>query len=145
MRTAQYQVHLTPEDRQTLEALLQKGIHPVHQVKRAQVLLLADQGHPNQLICDVTGFTEATVIAHKKRYHEEGLRLQDKPRQPRGRKLDNRQESYLISLTCGSPPEGRERWTLKLLADRLVELNIVETVSDETVRRTLKKTRSNLG
>lgn len=145
MRTAQYRVQLSPEDRQTLEALLQKGKHPVQQIKRAQVLLLADTGKSNQLIHEVTGLSEPTIIAHKKRYAQEGLRLQDKPRRPRGRKLDDRQTSYLIAVTCGPAPEGREAWTLKLLADRLVELEVVEHISSECVRQTLKKTRSNRG
>lgn len=145
MRTAMYRVQLTPEDRQELEALLRKGKHSVQHLKRAQVLLLADQGKPNRLICEVTGLTEATIIAHKKRYLEEGLRLKDKPRKPRGRILDSRQESYLVALTCSDPPEGRERWTMQLLADRLIAVEVVEAVSDETVRRTLKKTRSSPG
>ena len=84
----------------------------------------------------------------RQRLVEEGLdaALTRKPRQDRGpRKIDGVAEAYLIATACSKPPEGRTRWTLKLLADRLVQLEVVESISRETVRRTLKKTKSNRG
>jgi transposase len=87
------------------------------------------------------------VARLRRRLVEEGpdSALSDRPRPGKARLLDGHQEAYLIALTCSTPPQGRAQWTMKLLADRLVELRVVGRISDETVRRTLKKGTSNLG
>jgi transposase len=83
----------------------------------------------------------------RRRFVDEGLEaaLSERPRPGKARLLDGHQEAYLVALTCSTPPPGRAQWTLKLLADRLIELKVVERISDETVRRTLKRGTSNLG
>lgn len=85
---------------------------------------------------------ESTVHRTRQRCVEEGieLALKERPRQGRARKLEGKAEAFLVATACSDPPAGRESWTMQLLADRLVELNLVESLSDETVRRTLKKT-----
>lgn len=145
MRTATYQVQLKPEEHEQLESMLRKGKHAVKELKRAQVLLLAHEGKSNREIQDRTGLSEPTVIAHKRRYVQEGLTLKDKPRRPKRPKLDSRQETYLMAIACSPAPEGRTSWTMQLMADKLVELEVVESISDETVRLALKKMRSNPG
>jgi transposase len=89
----------------------------------------------------------ATVERVRKRFVEEGLEaaLNERPRPGGQRKLDGKQEAFLIALACSTPPEGRRSWTMQLLADKLVELRVIDAISDETVRRTLKKTSLNRG
>jgi hypothetical protein len=120
---------------------------------RARVLLLANQaeGGPAKADPEITealGCGRATVERIRKQFVEEGLEavLQPKPStRVYERKMDGRTEAHLIALTCGAPPAGRSRWTLRLLGDRMVGLGHVESLSHETVRRTLKKTNSSLG
>jgi transposase len=89
----------------------------------------------------------ATVERVRKRFVEEGLEvaLCERPRPGAQRKLDSKQEAFLIALACSTPPEGRTSWTMQLLADQLIELRVIDAISDETVRRTLKRTRSSCG
>jgi transposase len=90
---------------------------------------------------------ESTVHRTRQKCIELGmvLALKESPRQGRKRKLDGKTEAFLVATACSTPPKGRESWTMQLLADHLVELDLVESLSDETVRRTLKKTKLNLG
>lgn len=142
-----YVVELSPEERMRLRDVAQKGHAGARVIRRAQTLLLADEGYQNKEIAQVLGVASETVKNTNKRYAKEGLdsALHERPRPGHGRKLQGREEAQLIALACSDPPEGRARWSLRLLAERLVALEIVEEVSYQTVRRTLKKTRSNRG
>jgi hypothetical protein len=148
-----YRVTLTAEERQELQAMVSAGKSAARKLTRARVLLLADQaeGGPAQSdpeICASLGCGRATVERLRKLFVEEGLEesLEPKPTtRVYERRLDGKAEAYLVATACGAPPEGRCRWTLQLLGDRLVALGHVESVSYETVRRTLKKTNSSRG
>ena len=136
-------VDLTADERAGLLALLHKGVAPARRLTRARILLLADEGGTDQEVAAALHVHPATAERARRRFVEGGVEraLSDKPR-PGGRpKLDGKQEAHLVALACSAPPEGRARWTMRLLADRLVELALVDAISDETVRRTLKKTR----
>jgi len=136
-----YHVNLTAEERTELLALTRRGKASARRIKRALVLLAADEGDKDEDIVEKARVGLRTVEGLRKRFVEEGVEaaLSDRPRPGKARLLDGHQEAYLIALTCSTPPPGRAQWTMKLLADRLVELRVVESISDETVRRTLKK------
>jgi transposase len=142
-----YRVDLSEAERTTLLGLIQKGKTAARKVRRAHVLLLAAEGKTDRQISEPLHTGTATVERLRKRFVEEGLEaaLAEKPRPGAQRKLDGKQEAFLVALTCSTPPEGRRRWTMQLLADRLVELGVVESLSDETVRRLLKQTTSSPG
>ncbi len=149
-----YKVTLTAEERQQLSALIATGKAAASKLAHARVLLHADAapGGPawtDERIAQAVAVGRATVERVRQRFVEQGLEaaLGRKPpaRPGRQRKLDGRTEARLIALACSAPPQGRKEWTMQLLADKLVELEILDTVSDETVRRALKKTRSSRG
>lgn len=139
---ALYRVHLTPAERQSLRRLTRRGVAPVREVRRARVLLLADQGKSDAAIAEAVELHARTIIRLRRRCVEEGVdaALHDRPRPGAQPKLDGAQQAHLVALACSDPPEGAACWTMQLLADRLVELQVVASISDETVRRTLKKT-----
>lgn len=146
-----YLVTLTPEERAWLTGLISAGKRSALTITRARILLKADQadGGPaweDAAIAEALDCGLRTVERVRQRFVERGLEpaLGRKPQEhpSRERKFDGAAEARLIALACSAPPEGRARWTLKLLADRLVELEVFESVSDETVRRVLKKTNS---
>jgi transposase len=136
-----YVVQLNDPQRGRLCALIQKGNAAARTVRRAHTLLLADEQQPTQVIAAMLHTSAVTVTQTCKRFLTAGLEaaLYDRPRPGSRRKLDGRQEAHLMALACSTPPAGRDRWSLRLLADRLVELGIIETVSYATVRRVLKK------
>ena len=144
-----YVVRLTAADRRELERMARSGRHPARTLVHARILLKADaaEGSPgwdDAAIAEALDCGARTVARVRKRYAEGGLGAalhRKKPTGRRYRKLDGDQEARLVALACSAPPAGKARWTLKMLADRLVELEVVDAVSDETVRRTLKKTR----
>jgi transposase len=147
-----YRVTLEVEERERLEQLLSKGKVDVRRLKHAQILLKADEsadgpGWSDARVAGAVGCGTATVERVRQRFVEEGLEPALSPyRTPRREyhpKLDGEQEAKLITLACSQPPEGRARWTLRLLADALVELEVVDSVSHEMVRQTLKKTSLN--
>jgi len=148
-----YLVVLTKAEREQLEKLLAAGSAPARQISHARILLKADRGPAgpgwqDSAIADAVETSRATVARVRQRLAEEGLEAALNRRAPRReyrRKLDGAQEAQLIALVCGAPPEGQSRWTLRLLADRLVELELVDQLSYKTVRRTLKKTLSSPG
>ena len=142
-----YLVTLTAEERVHLLELTKKGKVSARKLTRAHILLQADAGVSDKAIAAALHIGIATVERIRKRCVEEGLdaALSERPRPGGQRKLDGQQEAFLIALACSTPPEGRQCWTMPLLADRLVAVQMVEAISDETVRRTLKKTRSNRG
>jgi DNA-directed RNA polymerase subunit beta len=145
--TPKGETELTPEERAELEALTRKGTASARRMKRALVLLAADDGDKDEAIAAKVRVHRTTVEHLRKRFVEEGVdaALSERPRPGKARLLDGRQEAHLIALACSAPPAGRARWTMQLLANRLVELKIVDSISDETVRRTLKGGRSCLG
>jgi homeodomain-containing protein len=147
-----YRVHLTDEERNHLEKLVRKGEAHARKLLYARILLKADEDGPapswtDERIADALEVSVATVARERKRYCEEGLEIALMPKKaglPRRRILDGRAEAHLIALACSDPPEGRDRWSMRLMADRMVELGYADALSYETVRRTLKKTSSNL-
>jgi transposase len=146
-------VTLTDEQRATLRSLITAGQAAARTLTRARILLKADVAHEgggwsDPEICQAVEVSRPTVERARKRFAQEGLEVALYPR-PRltapAHRLDGEQEAQLIALTCSAPPPGRQRWTLRLLASHLIEREIVDTVSHETVRQTLKKTHSNPG
>jgi transposase len=151
MPQKKYLVTLTPEGRAGLSKMVSAGRRSARTITRARILLKADQadGGPawdDGRIAEALGCGRRTVERVRERFVERGLEaaLAHKPqdRPSRERKLDGAAEARLIALACSQPPDVRARWTLKLLADRMVEPEVVDSLSDETVRRTLKKTNS---
>jgi transposase len=146
-----YPVILTEAEREQLKSLIAAGTAPARKLTHARILLKADQssegpGWVDEKIADAVETSQPTVARVRKQYSEEGLEAALNRRPPNReyhRKLDGEQEARLVTLACSEPPEGQARWSLRLLADKLVELEIVEEeVSYQTVRRTLKKTSS---
>ncbi len=139
-----YVVQLGDGDRHQLRSLLRKGRASARCLTRARILLAADELQTDEEIAESLEVSLSLIYQVRRRLLQEGLpaALQRRaaPPRPEKRKLDGAGEAHLIALACGSAPDGREHWTLRLLADRLVELNYVESVSHETVRTTLKKT-----
>jgi transposase len=141
-------VRLTAVERANLQELVDEGKRAGSVVKRAWVLLKADADGPDWKdpeIADAYGVSLSTVHRVRQAFVEEGLDAALYRKKPTGRqfhKLDGAQEAKLLAIACSQPPAGRKRWTLQMLADRLVELHIVDAISDECVRTTLKKTNS---
>lgn len=140
-------VRLTEEERRQLEGLVTKGKAAAAKIKHANILLKVDADGPgwsDEATAQAFGCTATTVHNVRQRFVEQGfeaaLDRKKKSRPSRQRTFDGEKEARLIALACTQPPAGRARWTLELLADKVVELKIVETVSHETVRQTLKKT-----
>ncbi len=148
-----YIVALTEEERQMLQEMLSRGKAAARKLTHARILLKADAppigpGWDDARIAEGLEVGRATVERVRKEFVEESLEAaleRRKPRRQYRRKLDGDGEAHLIALACQKPPEGRSRWTLKLLADRMVQLEYVDQISYQTVRRTLKKTSSSLG
>ena len=143
MPKKKYIVDLTSEEREELEALISSGVAPARKLTRARILLKADEGWTDKDISEALDVGTATVERVRKRFVEwGGIKAIErrKPRRQYERKLDGDAEARLIALACSAPPEGRTRWTLQLLADKLVTLEAVDidSVSYETVRRVLK-------
>ena len=149
-----YKVTLTPDERLHLHVLIAAGKGAAKKLAHARILLKADAapdgpGWSDGRIADAVEVSPDTVARVRERFVERGLeaalvrKKQGKP--SRERVLDGRAEAKLVALACSAAPGGRAVWTMQLLADKLVELKVVESVSDETVRRTLKKTRSSRG
>lgn len=142
-----YVVELTGEERAQLRDLLRGGKASVRMVTRARVLLKADEGRTDEAIAAALDVGTATVGRIRRRFVEEGVEraLRERPRPGQRRRLSGRQEAHLVAVACSTPPEGRARWTLRLLAGKVVELGFVPSISPETVRQVLKKTNSSPG
>ena len=148
-----YRVMLSGEERQELKTLVSRGRAAAYRQTHGRILLLSDEAHgeggmKDEDIARVLQIGHATVERVRQRCVEDGIeaalgRKRQGNRRPK--RLDGEGEAHLIALACSQPPEGRASWTLKLLADRLVECEIVESISTETVRQTLKKTNSSPG
>ena len=146
---SKYSIHLKPEQRHTLDQLIHRGTAPARKIMHAQVLLKTDEGEfgprwSDRHIQDAFGVGESTLKRIRQHFVSEGLEaaLERKPhpQRPEKRRLDGEQEALLVLLACSDAPHGHERWTINVLRERLIELQIVQTVSEETVRMTLKKT-----
>lgn len=144
-----YVVRLNDDERERLQAIVSKGTANAHKIVHAHALLKADADGPkwtDEQIAEAYEIHTNTVRSIRERFVLQGLesalnrKKQERP--SRERKLDGAKEAHLIAVACGKPPGGRTRWTLRLLAGRLVELQVVDGISHETVRQTLKKTRS---
>jgi hypothetical protein len=148
-----YIVTLTEEERQELERLVRRGKAAARKLSHARIVLKADSGPEgpgwtDEQIAHALDVHPTTVEDVRKRFvleSLEGALNRRRPKREYRRKLDGRAEAQLVTLACSSPPEGHKSWTLQLLADKLVELQYVESVVPETVRRTLKKTNSSHG
>jgi hypothetical protein len=148
-----YVVHLTEGERERLRKLISAGSAPARMLTRARILLKADVGEHvaeealiDKEIARMLETSTATVQRVRERFCSQGFDAaleRSLPDRVYKRSLDGRAEARLIALACSEPPEGRDRWSLRLLADKAVELGVVESVSHETVRKTLKKTSSN--
>ena len=146
------QVRLTDDQRETLARLVRTGSHPAAMRRRADILLLSDADGPDAWsdddIAEHLETSRMTVQRVRQQFAAEGFDATLHRKKPTGRqyrKLDGKQEAQLVVLACSQAPEGHARWTMVLLADRLVELNVVDSIDPATVWRTLKKTSSSRG
>lgn len=149
MPLIRYRVTLEEQERVSLQEIATRGRHSSQRVLNALILLRCDEGEfqarkmTNQEIADVLPVSMKKIDRVKKRFVEQGLDValdKQKAKREYARKTDGDFEAHLVALSCGKPPEGHARWTLRLLADRMVELDYVAAVSHETVRKVLKKT-----
>lgn len=146
-------IRLSKEERKKLSDLISKGCGPAAALRRARILLKADEGEEgpgwtDSEICEALEVSLSTVARVRKTLVEEGFDGALDRKKPQGRqyrKLDGEQEARLIAVACSAPPEGRVRWTLKMLSEKLIELDVVDYISPECVRTTLKKTNLNHG
>lgn len=146
MPKKKYLVMVTDAERIQLEQLLRGGTAATRKVTRARILLKAADGWPDQRIAEALNIGRATVERTRQRFVEDNLAALDERARPGNTpKLDAKAEARLIAEACSAAPEGRERWTLSLLADRVVQLKLAESYSYEAVRRVLKKTFSSHG
>jgi transposase len=149
MPEKKYIVSLTEAERKILNDVINKGRHSAEKRKRAQALLLADEGYTDNMIADRTGMSRRGLEQLRERFVEEGFEItfEGKPRGHRSKKLSGSDVARLIALVCSPKPEGRARWSLRLLRDTWSTLAHTETktISHETIRRTLKKTNLNPG
>jgi transposase len=148
-----YRVTLTDEERAELKTLVSAGKAAARTLTHARILLKADQsdggpGWTDETISEALEVSLSTIARVRERFVEQGLEAALQRRRARRHRqpvLDGAQEAHLVALACSEPPTGQARWTLRLLADQMVELEYVDTVSHETIRQVLKKTNSNPG
>lgn len=147
MAVKKWIVNLNDEEREMLRGVIKKGKVGGRKLNRAHVLLLADEGQTDDMISTALHTGVSTVERTRRRCVEGGVEhaLGEKVRPRRGTKLDAKGRVMLVATACSEPPDGRAAWTMQLLADRMVELKVVESISDETVRLELKKTNSSRG
>ena len=145
-------VRLTADQRQALERVIDTGVHPAPTIRRARILLKADADGPDgwtdERIADALDTTRMTVMRVRQQFAADGLDATLHRRKPTGRqyrKLDGEQEARLVALACSKAPDGRAEWTMRLLADKLVELDVVASIDPATVWRTLQTTTSSRG
>jgi Homeodomain-like domain len=142
-----YIVKLTEQEREELEQMISTGKHSARKLMHARILLKADESAEgphwtDEQICEAIGASFSTIGRVRQQFVEKGVEAAISRRTGSGirdLKIDGEREAHLVALTCSTPPEGQERWTLRMLADKMVELEYIESISYETVRRTLKK------
>ncbi len=156
MPAKQYRVFLNGKKRNELKRIVNTGTNKARTINRARILLLSDEsprgkkegmGKTDKEIIGSLGLSARTVASTRQRYVEEGIvgTLKDKPRSGRPREFTGREEAKLTLIACSEPPEGRSRWSVRLLADKMVELEVVDSISRESVRKYLKKGISSHG
>jgi transposase len=146
MPQKKYHVDLTDDERSELEKMLKGGKYKSRKLTRARILLLTEMGKTDAEIVSALQTARPTVERTRQRFVEQGLGcLEEKARQGARPRLTDKQEAYLIALACSDAPEGHARWSLRLLADKAVELGFVDSIAPETVRQMLKKTNSSRG
>ena len=152
MPAKKYRVFLNDKERKYLRKLVNTGADKARKLTRARILLLTDESpsgpsNKDKEIMDSLGVCARTVAATRERFVEEGIQgaLNEKPRSGRPREFTGREEAKLTLIACSDPPEGRNRWSVRLLADKLVELEVVDSISRESVRKYLKKGISSRG
>lgn len=146
-KSKQYRVEVTDDERARLVAFTTKGIASARELRRARILLLSAEDRRDAVVATAAGCCAAAVERVRRRCVEDGVEaaLADRPRPGAARRLDGKAEAFLVALACSDAPAGHAAWTMQLLADRLVALDVVDRISAETVRRTLKKTASRRG
>lgn len=137
-RKKAFEVELTAEEKAELQAIVKQGYHASRVIRRAQTLLWIDEGKSDKEIAKLHDVSLATVGNTRKKWVLEST-VEDKPRPGRPPILDGKQEAMLVALACSEAPNGVEDWTMQLLADRVIELGMVDWISDETIRLRLKK------
>jgi len=152
MPAKKYRVFLSDKERKYLSKLVNTGVDKARKLTRARILLLTDESpsglsNKDQEIMDSLGVCARTVAATRERFVEEGIQgaLNEKARSGRPREFTGRDEAKLTLIACSDPPEGRNRWSVRLLADKMVELEVVDSISRESVRKYLKKGISSRG
>ncbi len=140
-------VELDERQRERLRLLVSKGEAKAREIRRGHILLQAERGKTDVEIADFLGISVQSVYVIRRKFSEKGLEaaIFDRKRSPRQTLLDAKQEAHLIALVCSEPPEGRTKWTIRLLREKVIEVGIVNAISRETIRKTLKKTFSNRG
>jgi transposase len=152
MRTKKYAIKLTDDERKVLRRMVRSGTHTARSIARANILLNLDEGlgvkREQTEVAEICGVSTVTIYNVSRQYAAEGLDavLKRKTREtpPVPSKVTGETEARIIALCCGAPPEGRARWTLRLLEEKTIELGIVDTISDNTIGRLLKKRRLSL-
>jgi len=139
-------VKLKPKERKLLKRLISKGTEKARKITRARILLLADEGKTDTKIIEALKIARNTIRAVRSRYVQEGMEaaINEQPRSGAPKKFTGRQRAKITAIACSEPPEGRNRWTLRLIADKVVELKIADDISHQTVKRVLKKTNLSL-
>ena len=140
------QVKLKPKEREALQQLISKGSEKARKITRCRILLLTDEGKTDLQIMESLDVARNTVKTVRSRYLLGGLEtaVNEQPRPGAPIKFSGRQTAKITAIACSKPPEGRNRWTLRLIADRVVELDMVDSISHQTVKRVLKKTNLSL-
>jgi transposase len=146
MPRKRYHVHLNEQEREHLETFVKHGKKSARAITRARILLFADEQKTDEDIATLLHVSRPTVYHLRKKYHESTTQpivalLQEQPRSGQPIKVDTRVESHISMIACSDPPEGAARWTLQMIADRLVTLAVVPSICKESVRKALKKTR----
>ena len=140
------QVKLKPKERKLLKQLISKGSEKARKITRSRILLLAHEGKTDTQIIEALKVARNTIRTVRSRYVQEGLEsaINEQPRPGAPKKFTGRQKAKITAIACSEPPEGRSRWTLRLIADKVVELEMVDNISHQTVKRILKKTNLSL-
>ncbi len=147
MRTRQYKVILNDEEKQYLQKYVRSGKRTASSITRVRILIMASEPKSDEEISKALSVCTTTVFNIRKRYNTEGMQEVVKGKASPGRPsgLDMKAEATMIAIACSQAPEGYAGWTMQMIADKMIELTVVETISDETVRRHLKKAKSSRG
>lgn len=150
MAKKQIEVKLSQEEREVLEKFVAQGKKSAREITRARILLLSDEGRKDKELSQILGVSRGTVYNVGKKYnnkaHEDIVDfLHEEARRGRPIKIDSRVQANITMIACSNPPEGYGRWTLQMIADKVVELEVIDSISHESVRGTLKKTNLSLG